>query len=67
MSPSQPLWILVALIVGLKLVIAETQIFMFTAFMLYALSGPVTWVIGRPKARRARAEAPPVAKVGNLR
>jgi len=66
LSPRQPLWILVALIVGLKFVIAEPQIFLFTAFLLYALSGPVTWVVGRPKARRRREE-PPVAKVGNLR
>jgi CDP-diacylglycerol--serine O-phosphatidyltransferase len=66
LNPRQPLWILVALIVGLKFVIAEPQIFLFTAFMLYALSGPVTWILGRPKARRARTEGP-VAKVGNLR
>ena len=66
LSPRQPLWILVALIVGLKLIIAEPQIFLFTAFMLYALSGPVTWVLTRPKARRDKADAP-VAKVGNLR
>jgi CDP-diacylglycerol---serine O-phosphatidyltransferase len=65
-SPRQPLWILVALIVGLKFIIAEPQIFLFTAFMLYALSGPVTWLLGRPRQRRARAEDP-VAKVGNLR
>jgi CDP-diacylglycerol--serine O-phosphatidyltransferase len=62
----QPFWLLVALIVGLKFVIAEPQIFLFTAFMLYALSGPVTWLLTRPKARRARGEDP-VAKVGNLR
>lgn len=67
LSPRQPLWILVAMIVGLKLVIAEPQIFMFTAFMLYALSGPITWVLGRPRARRQRAAETPVAKVGNLR
>src|SRR4029077_16377655 len=46
LNPRQPLWILVALIVGLKFVIAEPQIFLFTAFMLYALSGPVTWILG---------------------
>jgi hypothetical protein len=39
---------------------------LFVAFLLYALSGPVTWVFGRPKARRKRAE-PPIAKVENLR
>ncbi|OQY68685.1 MAG: CDP-diacylglycerol--serine O-phosphatidyltransferase [Polyangiaceae bacterium UTPRO1] len=64
--PRQPLWILVALIVGLKFVIAEPQIFLFTAFMLYALSGPATWVLGRSRARRRAAEEP-VAKVRNLR
>ncbi len=66
LNPRQPLWILVALIVGLKFVIAEPQIFLFTAFMLYALSGPVTWVLSRPNARRAHGEEP-VAKVQNLR
>lgn len=54
-SLRQPLWILVVLIVGLKLVIAEPQIFMFTAFMLYAVSGPVAWVLGFRSRRRARA------------
>ena len=58
----QPLWILVALIVGLKFVIAEPQIFLFTAFLLYALSGPVAWLLGYRKRRRARQEA--LAKVG---
>jgi CDP-diacylglycerol--serine O-phosphatidyltransferase len=53
-SPRQPLWILVALIVGLKFVIAEPQIFMFAAFMTYALSGPVAWVFGYRTRRRAR-------------
>ena len=61
-SPRQPLWILVALIVGLKFVIAEPQIFLFTAFLLYALSGPVAWVLGYRKRQRARNEA--LAKVG---
>lgn len=57
-SARQPLWILVALIVGLKFVIAEPQIFLFTAFLLYALSGPVAWILGYGKRRRAREEAP---------
>ena len=56
-SARQPLWILVALIVGLKFVIAEPQIFLFTAFLLYALSGPVAWLLGYRKRRRAREEA----------
>jgi CDP-diacylglycerol--serine O-phosphatidyltransferase len=65
-SPRQPLWMLVVLIVGLKLVIAEPQIFLFTVVFIYALSGPVTWLLRRPKLRRARTDDP-VAKVGNLR
>ena len=64
-DPRQPFWILVALVVGMNYVIAEPQIVLFTAFLLYALSGPVTWVLGHRKRRRARAEAP-VAKVGHL-
>jgi len=61
-GPRQPLWILVALIVGLKFVIAEPQIALFTAFLLYALSGPVAWLLGYRRRRRARDEA--LAKVG---
>jgi CDP-diacylglycerol---serine O-phosphatidyltransferase len=53
----QPLWILVALIVGLGFVIAQPQIFLFTAFLLYALSGPVAWLLGYRRRRRARVEA----------
>ncbi len=65
LTARQPLWILVVLIVGLKFVIAEPQIFLFTAFLLYALSGPVAWILGHRKRQRARAEAR-VAKVRNL-
>jgi CDP-diacylglycerol--serine O-phosphatidyltransferase len=56
-NPRQPLWILVALIVGMGFVIAQPQIFLFTAFLLYALSGPVAWLLGYRKRRRARVEA----------
>jgi CDP-diacylglycerol---serine O-phosphatidyltransferase len=62
LSARQPWWILIALIVGLKFVIAEPQIFLFTAFMLYALSGPVAWLLGYRKRRRAREDA--LAKAG---
>ncbi len=62
-NPRQPLWTLVALIVGLGLVIAQPQIIFFTAFLLYALSGPVAWILGRlgyrgyRERRRARVRA----------
>ena len=62
-NPRQPLWTLVALIVGLGLVIAQPQIIFFTAFLLYALSGPVAWILGSlgyrgyRERRRARVRA----------
>lgn len=62
-KPRQPLWTLVALIVGLGLVIAQPQIIFFTAFLLYALSGPVAWILGSlgyrgyRERRRARVRA----------
>jgi CDP-diacylglycerol--serine O-phosphatidyltransferase len=58
LNPRQPLWILVALIVGLGFVIAQPQIVLFTVCFLYALSGPVAWLLGYRKRQRARAEAP---------
>lgn len=36
----QPFWVLLAIILLLKLFIAEPQVFLFTGFSLYALSGP---------------------------
>jgi CDP-diacylglycerol--serine O-phosphatidyltransferase len=51
----QPFWVLIAGIVVLKLVIAEPQLCLFTAFFLYAISGPArsVWVHGRRLMRRA--------------
>jgi CDP-diacylglycerol--serine O-phosphatidyltransferase len=43
----QPLWVLVAIIILLKLFIAEPQIFLFTGAMTFALSGPARWVFLR--------------------
>lgn len=43
----QPFWVLMAIIVLLNLFIAEPQIFLFTAFSLFGLSGPARWVIIR--------------------
>ena len=53
----QPFWVLVVVILGLKLFIAEPQICMFTTFILYAASGPARslWIYGRRLARRAIA------------
>jgi CDP-diacylglycerol--serine O-phosphatidyltransferase len=53
----QPFWVLVAVILALKLFIAEPQICLFAIFMLYAVSGPArwAWLYGRRIARRAVA------------
>jgi len=72
----QPFWMLVAVIVGLKLLIAEPQLMLFAGFSLYAASGPLRWAVKRARLemrRRARGldapapagpprlEAPPTA------
>jgi len=70
----QPFGILVAIIVLLKLFIAEPQIMLFTTFLLFACSGPLRWVWVRGKRlrgqmiRRGRAtDAPPMAGAGPRR
>jgi len=55
----QPFWVLLAVIVVLKLFIAEPQILLFGAFLLYVLSGPARWLFLRlprlvTRARRRR-------------
>ncbi len=50
----QPFWILIAIIVVLKLFIAEPQIMLFATFVLYASSGPLRWVFVR--GRRVRTQ-----------
>jgi len=41
----QPFWVLIAIIILLKLFIAEPQIFLVTFFWGFALSGPVRWMV----------------------
>lgn len=48
----QPFWILIAIIVLLKLFIAEPQIMLFATFLLFACSGPLRWVWVRGKRLR---------------
>ncbi len=50
----QPFWVLVAIILLLKLFIAEPQLCLFTGFFLYVVSGPArsVWVRGRWLLRR---------------
>ena len=54
----QPFWVLVAVILVLKLLIAEPQLCLFGAFFLYALSGPARWMwmSARRMLRRAMAQ-----------
>ena len=51
----QPFWVLLAVILALKLFIAEPQICLFTIFIVYAASGPFrwAWLYGRRLSRRA--------------
>lgn len=61
----QPFWMLVAVIVVLKLLIAEPQIMLFAGFSLYASSGPLRWVVKRVRVelrrRGRRADEEPAA------
>lgn len=53
----QPFWVLLAVILLLKLFIAEPQIFLFTGFLLYAASGPARWVFIRGRRLLTRRGA----------
>lgn len=67
----QPFWILIAIIVLLKLFIAEPQMMLFASFSLYASSGPVRWVFKRLRVeirRRGRGtDTGPAAVSGEQR
>jgi CDP-diacylglycerol--serine O-phosphatidyltransferase len=52
----QPFWMLVAVIIVLKLLIAEPQIMLFAAFSLYASSGPLRWVVKRLRVEMRRRD-----------
>jgi CDP-diacylglycerol--serine O-phosphatidyltransferase len=52
----QPFWILVAVIIVLKLLIAEPQIMLFAGFSLYAASGPARWVLKRLRVELRRRD-----------
>jgi len=48
----QPFWVLIAVIVLLKLFIAEPQLMLFVTFLLYASLGPLRWMWVRGKRVR---------------
>jgi CDP-diacylglycerol--serine O-phosphatidyltransferase len=52
----QPFWMLIAVIVVLKLLIAEPQIMLFAGFSLYASSGPIRWVVKRLRVEMRRRD-----------
>ena len=52
----QPFWVLVAVILLLKLFIAEPQIFLFSGFFLYVVSGPIHWALLRGRRLFQRTE-----------
>jgi CDP-diacylglycerol--serine O-phosphatidyltransferase len=54
----QPFWVLLAVILVLKLLIAEPQLCLFAGFFLYAASGPARWFwqTSRRVIRRALAD-----------
>ena len=63
----QPFWLLIALIIVGKFVIAQPQVALFSGISIYLVSGPVWWVARRLRRWRRRetlhaaAEAPKVA------
>ncbi len=52
----QPFYMLVGLVVLVMFVVAQPQILLFTAMMVYVASGPVGWVGGRVRRVRRRRE-----------
>ena len=52
----QPFWMLVAVIIVLKLLVAEPQIMLFAGFSLYASSGPLRWVVKRVRVELRRRD-----------
>ncbi len=49
-----PFWLLISVILLIKLAIVEPQIMLFTAFLLYILSGPFLWFLTVLNRRRER-------------
>jgi CDP-diacylglycerol--serine O-phosphatidyltransferase len=53
----QPFWLLIAIIVAFKVVIAQPQLALFSAISLYLLSGPIWWVVRRTRRLRRVSHA----------
>jgi CDP-diacylglycerol--serine O-phosphatidyltransferase len=50
----QPFWLLIALIVLVKLVIAQPQVALFGGISIYLVSGPIWWLVRRMRRLRRR-------------
>jgi hypothetical protein len=50
----QPFWLLIALILVVKLVIAQPQIALFSGISTYLISGPIWWIARRMRRWRRR-------------
>jgi CDP-diacylglycerol---serine O-phosphatidyltransferase len=48
----QPFWLLIAIIVVFKLVIAQPQLALFSSISLYLVSGPIWWLVRRTRRLR---------------
>jgi len=53
----QPFWLLIAIIVAFKVVIAQPQLALFSAIALYLVSGPIWWLIRRTRRVRRVSQA----------
>jgi len=61
----QPFWLLIAVIVAFKVVIAQPQLALFLSISLYLLSGPIWWLVRRSRRlRRGHAPAASASKTG---
>jgi CDP-diacylglycerol--serine O-phosphatidyltransferase len=48
----QPLWLLVAIVVGLMALVAYYRVLIFASISIYVLSGPVLWLWKRARGKR---------------
>ena len=62
----QPFWLLIAIIVAFKFVIAQPQLALFLTIAVYLVSGPIWWVVRRTRRVRrvAHTHTPPAAAQG---
>jgi CDP-diacylglycerol--serine O-phosphatidyltransferase len=63
----QPFWLLIAVIVAFKIVIAQPQLALFLSISFYLVSGPVWWLVRRSRrSRRAGHATSATARSGSV-